>query len=91
LIAAHFEDLQSPVLGNRVPRAHPRSRGKAGKPDELGKMVKLHEAENQIIIDYEIYTVGRTMPTSCCHHRDESGTVGKHPALSGSRSRMLLV
>jgi len=25
--------------------------GKAGKPDELGKMVKLHEAENQIVID----------------------------------------
>ena len=54
MIAAHFEDLQSPVLGNPVPRAHPRRRGKAGKPDELGKMVKLREAENQIVIDYEI-------------------------------------
>jgi hypothetical protein len=29
--------------------------GKAGKPNELGKMVKLQEAENQIITDYEVY------------------------------------
>jgi hypothetical protein len=26
-------------------------KGKAGKPNEFGKMVKLHEAENQIITD----------------------------------------
>jgi transposase, IS5 family len=31
-------------------------KGKAGKPNEFGKMVKLQEAENQIITDYEIYT-----------------------------------
>ena len=30
-------------------------KGKAGKPTEFGKMVKLHEAENQIVIDYEVY------------------------------------
>ncbi|HXX04550.1 MAG TPA: transposase, partial [Xanthobacteraceae bacterium] len=30
-------------------------KGKAGKPNEFGKMVKLQEAENQIIIDYEVY------------------------------------
>ena len=30
-------------------------KGKAGKPTEFGKMVKLQEAENQIIIDYEVY------------------------------------
>jgi IS5 family transposase len=30
-------------------------KGKAGKPNEFGKMVKLQEAENQIVIDYEIY------------------------------------
>jgi hypothetical protein len=28
---------------------------KAGKPDEFGKMVKIQEAENQIIVDYEVY------------------------------------
>jgi IS5 family transposase len=31
-------------------------KGKAGKPNEFGKMVKLQEAENQIVIDYEVYT-----------------------------------
>ncbi len=30
-------------------------KGKAGKPNEFGKMVKLHEAENQIVIDYDVY------------------------------------
>ena len=30
-------------------------KGKTGKPTEFGKLVKLQEAENQIVIDYEIY------------------------------------
>ena len=30
-------------------------KGKAAKPNEFGKMIKLQEAENQIIIDYEVY------------------------------------
>jgi len=30
-------------------------KGTAAKPNEFGKMVKLQEAENQIIIDYEVY------------------------------------
>ncbi len=30
-------------------------KGKAAKPNEFGKMVKLQEAENQIVTDYEIY------------------------------------
>jgi IS5 family transposase len=30
-------------------------KGKAGKPNEFGKMVKIQEAENQIITDYEVY------------------------------------
>ena len=30
-------------------------KGKAGKPNEFGKIVKLQEAENQIVIDYEVY------------------------------------
>jgi len=31
-------------------------KGKAGKPNEFGKMVKLQEAENQIVIYYQVYT-----------------------------------
>jgi IS5 family transposase len=30
-------------------------KGKAGKPTEFGKMVKLQEAQNQIVIAYEVY------------------------------------
>src|SRR4029079_8047016 len=30
-------------------------KGKAAKPNEFGKMVKLQEAENQIVSDYEVY------------------------------------
>ena len=29
-------------------------KGKAGKPTEFGKMVKLQEAENQVVIAYEV-------------------------------------
>lgn len=30
-------------------------KGKSGKPTEFGKMIKLQEAENQIVIDYVVY------------------------------------
>lgn len=30
-------------------------KGKAGKPTEFGKLVKIQEAENQIVTDYEVY------------------------------------
>jgi transposase, IS5 family len=30
-------------------------KGKAGKPNEFGKMVKLQEAENQIVVDFDVY------------------------------------
>lgn len=30
-------------------------KGKAGKPNEFGKIVKVQEGENQIVIDYEVY------------------------------------
>ncbi len=30
-------------------------KGKAGKPTEFGKLVKLQETDNQIIVDYEVY------------------------------------
>jgi transposase, IS5 family len=30
-------------------------KGKAGKPNEFGKMVKVQEAENQMVIDFEVY------------------------------------
>jgi IS5 family transposase len=30
-------------------------KGKAGKPNEFGNVLKLQEAENQIVVDYEVY------------------------------------
>jgi transposase, IS5 family len=30
-------------------------KGKSGKPNEFGKMVKVQEAENQIVIEFEVY------------------------------------
>jgi len=30
-------------------------KGKAGKPNEFGKMIKVQEAENQVITDFEVY------------------------------------
>ena len=30
-------------------------KGKASKPTEFGKMIKIQEAENQIVIDFEVY------------------------------------
>ena len=32
-------------------------KGKAAKPNEFGKMVKLQEAENQIVVDYQVYAL----------------------------------
>jgi transposase, IS5 family len=37
------------------PSAEVIRKGKASKPTEFGKLVKLQEAENQIIIDYAVY------------------------------------
>jgi transposase, IS5 family len=37
------------------PTAEVIRKGKASKPTEFGKLVKLQEAENQIVIDYQVY------------------------------------
>lgn len=37
------------------PSAEVIRKGKASKPTEFGKLIKLQEAENQIVIDYQIY------------------------------------
>ena len=48
-------------------------KGKASKPTEFGKMVKLQEAENQIVTDYEVYDrrpsdANLLMPAIAIHH-----------------------
>jgi IS5 family transposase len=66
-------------------------KGKAGKPNEFGKLVKLQEAENQIVTDYEVYArrpydsgpAGRS-------HREASGVAGTHATFGGGRCCILL-
>jgi IS5 family transposase len=43
------------VLSLFEPSTEVIRKGKAGKPNEFGKMIKLQEAENQIVTDYEVY------------------------------------
>jgi IS5 family transposase len=46
---------QGKLLSVFEPSTEVIRKGKAAKPNEFGKMVKLQEAENQIVIDYEVY------------------------------------
>jgi transposase, IS5 family len=48
----HFEGK---LLSVFEPSTEVIRKGKAGKPNEFGKMVKLQEAENQIVIDFAVY------------------------------------
>jgi transposase, IS5 family len=47
--------VEGKILSVFEPSTEIIRKGKAGKPNEFGKMVKLQEAENQIVIDYEVY------------------------------------
>jgi IS5 family transposase len=46
---------QGKILSLFEPATEVIRKGKAGRPNEFGNMVKLQEAENQIVIDYEVY------------------------------------
>jgi transposase, IS5 family len=46
---------ESKLLSLFEPSTEVIRKGKPGKPNEFGKMVKLQEAENQIVVDYEVY------------------------------------
>jgi len=46
---------QSKLLSLFEPSTEVIRKGKPGKPNEFGKMIKLQEAENQVIVDYEVY------------------------------------
>jgi len=47
--------VEGKVLSMFEPSTEIIRKGKASKPNEFGKMVKLQEAEDQIVIDYEVY------------------------------------
>ncbi len=48
-------DTPGKIVSLFEPTAEIIRKGKANKPREFGKMVKIQEAENQIIIHYEVY------------------------------------
>jgi len=61
-------------------------KGKTSKPNEFGKVVKLQEAENQIVIDYEVYDQRPAIPHLLVPaHRSPSGDARTHAAPGGSR------
>src|SRR4249919_602323 len=47
--------VEGKILSLFEPTTEVIRKGKAAKPNEFGKMVKLQEAENQIVTDYEVY------------------------------------
>jgi IS5 family transposase len=47
--------VEGKILSLFEPSTEVIRKGKAGKPNEFGKMVKLQEAENQIVVDYEVF------------------------------------
>src|SRR5437870_4926270 len=66
-------------------------KGKAGKPTEFGKMVKLQEAENQIVIAYEVYDQRPSdSDLLIAAIETHSGSTGAHTAPGGGGCRFLL-
>ena len=47
--------VEGKILSLFEPSTEVIRKGKAGRPNEFGKMVKLQEAENQIVVDYEVF------------------------------------
>ena len=47
--------IEGKLLSLFEPSTEVIRKGKPGKPNEFGKMVTLQEAENQIVVDYDVY------------------------------------
>ena len=48
----HYRDK---VFSLFEPHTEAIRKGKASKPTEFGKLVKIQEAENQFVVDYQVY------------------------------------
>jgi len=57
--------IRAPKASSQPVRAVDRnhSQRQGGQAQRIGKMVKLQEAENQIVIDYEVYAQRRAIRT----------------------------
>lgn len=76
----HFEGK---LLSVFEPHTEAVRKGKAAKPTEFGKLVKLHEAENRIIVDYEVFAKRPADVTLL------QPTLARHRALFGRAPRLL--
>jgi IS5 family transposase len=76
----HFEGK---LLSVFEPHTEAIRKGKAAKPTEFGKLVKLHEAENRIIVDYEVF------PRRPADVTLLQPTVARHRHLFGRAPRLL--
>ena len=66
-------------------------KGKAAKPNEFGKMVKLQEAENQIVIDYgSARSAAERLGSADPGDRNASTRFGRTPLPCGGRRGLLL-
>ena len=54
-------------------------KGKAAKPTEFGKMVKIQEAEAQIVTHYEVYEERPSDAICCCQDRRHEELLGRSP------------
>jgi IS5 family transposase len=76
----HFEGK---LLSLFEPHTEAIRKGKAAKPTEFGKLVKLHEGENQIIVDYEVFAKRPADATLL------QSTVKRHKELLGRAPELL--
>jgi transposase, IS5 family len=77
------QHYRNKVLSIFEPDTEAIRKGKANKPTEFGKLVKIQEAENQIIVDYEVYD---ERPTDAVLLLP---AIEKHKAVFGHAPRML--
>jgi IS5 family transposase len=71
------------VLSIFEPDTEAIRKGKAAKPTEFGKLVKIQEAENQLIVDYEVY------PERVADNTLLVPAISKHKAVFGRAPRVL--
>jgi IS5 family transposase len=66
-------------------------KGKASQPNEFGKLVKIQEAENQIVTHFEVFAERPEDSTLLLPDPGTPTEIGTNPARSGCRCGILFV
>jgi hypothetical protein len=64
-------------------------KGKASKPTEFGKLVRIQEAENQIVTHFEVFAESRGLDSVPAVDRGIPIEIGTNPAHGGRRCGIL--